>query len=70
MITLNATVFFCTVNLLKHDDDAILQFEYKKRYDAIYEQRITKWKHADSIFLWTKKELHRCTYNAQHVYAR
>ncbi|KAF3422316.1 hypothetical protein E2986_06928, partial [Frieseomelitta varia] len=58
---------FCTVNLLKYDDDddddAILQFEFKKQYNAIYKQRITKRKHADSIFLWTKRELHRLKYD-------
>lgn len=36
MIVLNATVPFCTVNLLKYDNDAILQHEFSKQYDIIY----------------------------------
>lgn len=48
---------FCTVNLLKYD--AILQFEFKERYDMQFtSNELQNGKHTNSIFLWTKRKLH------------
>lgn len=55
MIALNATIFFCTVNLLKYDTDAILQLEFSKHNNnAICKQRIMERKFFNLIFSWLR----------------